>query len=45
MSASYSQESGEKPETMSHTDAALFPIIASGALIGLYVFFQVRVHK
>jgi minor histocompatibility antigen H13 len=42
---SYSQESGEQPETMSHTDAAMFPIIASAALFALYVFFQVRVHK
>jgi minor histocompatibility antigen H13 len=40
---SYLQESGEKPETMSHKDAAMFPIIASAALFGLYIFFQVRV--
>ncbi|PSN50953.1 Minor histocompatibility antigen H13 [Blattella germanica] len=33
-------ESGEKPETMSHKDAAMFPIIASAALFGLYIFFQ-----
>jgi hypothetical protein len=39
----YSQASGEKPETMSHKDAAMFPIIASAALFGLYVFFQVGV--
>lgn len=45
MSLSHSQESGEKPETMSHKDAAMFPIIASGALFGLYIFFQVRVHE
>lgn len=37
------QESGEKPDTMTHKDAAMFPIIASAALFGLYVFFQVRV--
>ena len=35
------QESGEQPETMSRKDAAMFPIIASGALFGLYVFFKV----
>jgi len=34
------KESGEKPETMSHKDAAMFPIIASVALFGLYIFFQ-----
>jgi hypothetical protein len=28
---------------MSHKDAAMFPIIASAALFGLYVFFQVGV--
>jgi len=39
----YPQASGEKPETMSHKDAAMFPIIASAALFGLYVFFQVGV--
>jgi len=33
--------SGEKPDTMTHKDAAMFPLIASGALFGLYVFFQV----
>ncbi|OXA65165.1 minor histocompatibility antigen H13 [Folsomia candida] len=38
--ASY-QDGGERPETMSHKDAAMFPIIASCALFGLYVFFQV----
>ncbi|XP_069687121.1 minor histocompatibility antigen H13 [Periplaneta americana] len=35
------KESGEKPETMSHKDAAMFPIIASAALFGLYIFFQI----
>jgi len=33
--------SGEKPETMTHKDAAMFPFIASGALFGLYIFFQI----
>lgn len=37
------QESGEKPETMTHKDAAMFPLIASGALLGLYIFFQVNI--
>ncbi|KAF4524088.1 hypothetical protein B566_EDAN007671 [Ephemera danica] len=35
------RESGETPDIMSHRDAALFPIIASAALFGLYIFFQV----
>jgi minor histocompatibility antigen H13 len=35
------RDSGETPETMSHKDAAMFPLIASGALFGLYVFFQI----
>ncbi|CAG5116530.1 unnamed protein product [Candidula unifasciata] len=35
------QESGEKPETMSHKDAAMFPIIASCALFGIYIVFQI----
>lgn len=35
------QESGEQPERMTHKDAAMFPIIASGALFGLYIFFKV----
>lgn len=35
------KESGEKPETMSHKDAAMFPFIASAALFALYVFFQI----
>lgn len=33
--------SGEKTDTMSKHDAILFPIMASGALFGLYMFFQV----
>ncbi|ELU07308.1 hypothetical protein CAPTEDRAFT_222251 [Capitella teleta] len=34
------KESGETPETMSTKDAAMFPVIASCTLFGLYVFFQ-----
>ncbi|KAG1681865.1 Minor histocompatibility antigen H13 [Nymphon striatum] len=34
-------ESGEKPETMTKKDAAMFPLIASAALFGLYIFFRV----
>ena len=36
------QDSGEKPETMSGKDAAMFPIIASCTLFGIYLIFQVR---
>ncbi|XP_067125356.1 minor histocompatibility antigen H13 [Centruroides vittatus] len=35
------KESGEKPETMSRKDAAIFPIIASGALFGFYLIFKI----
>nr|CAD7257325.1 unnamed protein product [Timema shepardi]CAD7571711.1 unnamed protein product [Timema californicum] len=35
------QESGEKPETMSHKEALMFPFMASIALFGLYIFFQI----
>ncbi|XP_013771760.1 minor histocompatibility antigen H13-like [Limulus polyphemus] len=35
------KESGEKPDTMSHRDAAMFPLIASGALLGIYIFFKI----
>ncbi|CAG0879628.1 unnamed protein product [Darwinula stevensoni] len=35
------KESGEVPDTMSHRDAAMFPLFASAALFGLYIFFQV----
>ncbi|GFY65559.1 minor histocompatibility antigen H13 [Trichonephila inaurata madagascariensis] len=35
------KDSGEKPETMSKKDAAMFPLIASCALLGLYIFFKV----
>jgi len=35
------ERTGEKPETMTQKDAAMFPIIASCALFGLYIFFQV----
>ena len=34
-------KTGEKPETMTQKDAAMFPLIASCALFGLYIFFQV----
>ena len=34
-----SARTGEKPETMTQKDAAMFPIIASCALFGLYLFF------
>lgn len=34
------EKTGEKPETMTQKDAAMFPLIASCALFGLYVFFQ-----
>ncbi|XP_054167096.1 minor histocompatibility antigen H13-like [Oppia nitens] len=34
------KESGEKPETMTSKDAAMFPFIASAALFGLYLFFK-----
>ncbi|CAG2119290.1 unnamed protein product, partial [Medioppia subpectinata] len=34
------KESGEQPETMTHKDAAMFPLIASAALFGLYIFFK-----
>lgn len=35
-----SATTGERPEIMSQKDAAMFPIIASCALFGLYLFFQ-----
>ncbi|GIY36461.1 minor histocompatibility antigen H13 [Caerostris darwini] len=35
------KDSGEKPETMSKKDAAMFPLIASCALLGLYIFFKI----
>ncbi|XP_045502015.1 minor histocompatibility antigen H13 [Colias croceus] len=34
------KESGERPETMSNRDALMFPLVASCALFGLYIFFQ-----
>jgi len=36
------QASGEKPETMTSKDAAMFPIIASCTLFGIYLVFQVN---
>ena len=35
------QENGEKPDSMTHKDAMMFPIVASGALLGLYIIFKV----
>jgi len=35
------KESSEKPDIMTKTDAMMFPIIASCALFGLYVFFKI----
>ncbi|XP_033737944.1 minor histocompatibility antigen H13-like [Pecten maximus] len=35
------KESGEKPETMTSKDAAMFPIIASGTLFSIYLIFQI----
>ena len=35
------QNSGEKPETMTTKDAAMFPLIASGTLLGIYIVFKV----
>ncbi len=35
------KKTGEAPETMTQKDAAMFPLIASAALFGLYVFFQI----
>ena len=37
------QKSGEQPESMTSKDAAMFPIIASCTLLGLYIFFKVSV--
>merc|ERR1719402_605353 len=36
-----SAKTGERPETMTQKDAMMFPIIASCALFGLYIFFQI----
>lgn len=35
------KKTGEQPETMTQRDAAMFPLVASCALFGLYIFFQV----
>ena len=35
------QENGETPEIMSDRDAAMFPLIASATLFGIYIVFQV----
>ncbi|XP_020620625.1 minor histocompatibility antigen H13-like [Orbicella faveolata] len=34
------KKSGEQPESMTSKDAAMFPIIASCTLLGLYIFFK-----
>lgn len=35
------KENGEKPDIMTKKDAMMFPIIASCALFGLYIFFKI----
>uniref|UniRef100_A0A182IJ78 Signal peptide peptidase n=1 Tax=Anopheles atroparvus TaxID=41427 RepID=A0A182IJ78_ANOAO len=35
------EKTGEKPDTMSSKDAMMFPIMASCALFGLYMFFKI----
>ncbi|XP_055546993.1 minor histocompatibility antigen H13 [Wyeomyia smithii] len=35
------QKTGEKPDTMTSKDAMMFPIMASCALFGLYIFFKI----
>ena len=35
------EKTGERPETMTRKDAMMFPIIASCALFGLYIFFHI----
>lgn len=35
------QKTGEKPDTMTSKDAMMFPIMASCALFGLYMFFKI----
>lgn len=35
------KDCGEKPETMSNKDAAMFPLIASCALFGIYLVFKI----
>ena len=37
----FQEKTGERPETMTQKDAMMFPIIASCALFGLYIFFQI----
>ncbi|CAB3987405.1 Minor histocompatibility antigen H13 [Paramuricea clavata] len=34
------QENGEKPDSMTHKDAMMFPLVASCALLGLYIVFK-----
>ncbi|XP_014253588.1 minor histocompatibility antigen H13 [Cimex lectularius] len=35
------KETGGKPDTMTEKDAAMFPFLASAALFGLYIFFEI----
>lgn len=35
------REAGEKPETITQKDALKFPLVASGVLFGIYIFFKV----
>lgn len=35
------RRAGERTETMSTRDALMFPLVASCALFGLYIFFQI----
>ena len=35
------EKTGERPETMTRKDAMMFPVIASCALFGLYIFFHI----
>lgn len=35
------KESGETPDTITRSDAARFPIVASGLLFGIYIFFKI----
>lgn len=36
--------SGEQPDTMSRREAAMFPLISSVTLIGLYILYKVIVY-
>lgn len=41
VSCFYFQQTGEKADTMTSKDAMMFPVIASGALVALYLFFKI----